>query len=162
MKSFFIIFAVLILFSGCYSFTGGSVPDHLKTLYITPVDDRSSFGDPQYREKLTNDLMLNFEDDGSFIIVNRNGDARLEAVIKSIREEPVNLSQGELETERKITISIDVEYNDLVKKKLIWNKTFSNFEVFDITNAQSARVEALNIAIEQSSLDILLAVVSGW
>jgi hypothetical protein len=162
LKKAIIIFSIIIFFVGCYSFTGGSVPEHLETLYIAPVEDVSGFGDPQFRILLNEEMIRNFEDDASFVLVNRNGDARIEAVIKRIVEEPVELSPGELETERKITVSIEVAYNDLVKKKLIWEKSFSNFEVFEIANAQTARNEALGVAIEQTALDILFAVVSGW
>lgn len=155
-------FLFLILIIGCYSFTGGSVPEYLKTINIEAVEDVSGFGDPTYRDLLNDLLITDFEDDGTFRIVQRNSDARLVSTIKSIREEPVAVSQGELESERKITIVIEVEYTDLVMKKTIWTKNFTNFGIFDISNAQAGRQDALNTAIEQASIDILFAVVSGW
>lgn len=99
-------FLFLILIFGCYSFTGGSVPEYLKTINIEAVEDVSGFGDPSYRNLLNDLLISDFEDDGTFRIVQRNSDARLQSTIKSIREEPVAVSQGELESERKITIVI--------------------------------------------------------
>lgn len=163
MKKCFIIIVIAAAFLyGCYSFTGGSVPEHLATLNIATVEDRSGFADPRYRDILTDELIKNFEDDGTFRLVERNSDARLEAVITGIREEPISVTQGELESERKITISIDVEYTDLVMKKQVWKKVFSNYGVFEVANAQAGRQEALTTAVEQSAEDILFAVVSGW
>ena len=41
--------------AGCaYSFTGASVPSHLKTVAIPLVDDQSGFGEPGLREYFTN------------------------------------------------------------------------------------------------------------
>lgn len=162
MKKLVLLVVLVILISGCYSFTGGSVPDHLKSINIEAVEDMSGFGDPTFRDLLNDQLIVDFEDDGTFRIIQRNSDARLQTAIKSIREEPVSLSTGELETERKITIVIEVEYSDLVLKKQIWKKNFTNYGVFEISNAQLGRQEALKSAIEQASIDILFAVVSGW
>lgn len=47
-------------------------------------------------------------------------------------------------------------------KKPIWTKNFTNYGIFEIANAQAGRQEALNSAVEQASIDILFAVVSGW
>ncbi|MFC2130060.1 LPS assembly lipoprotein LptE [Bacteroidota bacterium] len=148
--------------SGCYSFTGGSIPEHLKTLYISSVSDNSGYGNPVYRESLFQKLVSKFQKDNSLKLVDRGGDARLSVSIKSIRDEIQTVRPGELERERKITVTCDVEYYDAVKKKSIWKRNFSNFEIYDLENAMLERDRAINEALEQTTDDILLAVVSGW
>ncbi|HTR98852.1 MAG TPA: hypothetical protein VML00_03820, partial [Bacteroidota bacterium] len=60
------------LFGGCvYSFTGASVPAHLKTVAIPLVDDQSGFGEPGLREKFTNELIQLFTSDNSLEVVDR-------------------------------------------------------------------------------------------
>ena len=153
---------VLVQFSGCYSFTGGSVPEHLKTLYIPAVNDKSGYGDPKYREKLTQLLIDKFKSDNTLNLVERGGDARLTVTISSITEPILTVNPGELERERKVVVMCQVEYYDAVKKNVIFNKAFSAFSVYNIANAQTERDIAINKALEQTSDDILLAVVSGW
>lgn len=153
---------VLGMFKGCYSFTGGSIPEHLKTLYIVSVSDNSGYGNPLYRESLYQKLVTKFQKDNSLKLVDRGGDARLSVSIKSIRDEMQTIRPGEVESERKITVSCEAEYYDAVKKKSIWKKTFSIFEVYDLGNAMIEKDRAINSALEQTTDDILLAVVSGW
>ncbi len=148
--------------AGCYSFTGSSVPEHLKTLQIAAVSDNSGYGNPKYKDKLSMLLFDKFKNDNSFALVERRGNARLNVVIASIRDEATVISPGELEKERKMTLSCSVEYYDAVKKKSIWKKSFSNYGVYEISNAVAGREEAVSSALEKISDDILLAVVSGW
>jgi len=61
-----------------------------------------------------------------------------------------------------MTISCSVEYFDAVKKKMIWQKSFSNYAVYEISNAVAGRDLVVENALEKISDDILLAVVSGW
>jgi len=49
-----------------------------------------------------------------------------------------------------------------VKRKQVWKRSFSNFQVYLISQGQQAREEAVIAALQQIGEDILLAVVSGW
>lgn len=151
---------------GCYSFTGGSIPSYLKTLKISAVEDNSGYGNPDYRNFLAQELFDKFRSDNSFEIVEQNADAKLDVSIVSIREATIGISNGgaagELESERKITISCKVEYFDAVKKVMLIEKKFDSFGTFDVNNAFTERDEAVRSAISQIADDIMLAVVSGW
>ncbi|MCK5740780.1 MAG: hypothetical protein KAH48_01070 [Chlorobi bacterium] len=152
----------IVLIGGCYSFTGGTIPEHLKTLNIGSVNDRSGYGDPRYREMLEQLLVDNFQADGSFDIVERGGDAKLTTTIISIRDQMMTVRPGESETERKITVSCEIEYYDVVKKKVLKKKTYSNFDVYELTNPQQGRIDAISNALKQASDDILFDIISGW
>ena len=164
-KILFLLIFIEIL-PGCYSFTGGASPEWLKTIYIATVTDNSGYGDPKYRDYLTTQLVNKFKNDNTFNLVDKNGNARLDAIITNIIEAPLTIRPGagqELESERKITVNIDAEYYDAVKKKQIWKRTFSSFGTFDISkNPQTGREKALKTALDQTADDMLLAVVSGW
>jgi hypothetical protein len=161
MKSFLAILSFFLLF-GCYSFRGGSVPDHLKTIRISTVTDNSGYGNPQYMQNMTNFLFQEFREDGSFKIVDRGGDAKITVTISSIREEKYQVSQQELETERKITVICKVEYFDAVNNKMIWTNDFKNTEIYDINASQQGIDRAVNDALEKTVEDIVFQVVSGW
>ncbi|MDQ1265506.1 MAG: hypothetical protein QG635_657 [Bacteroidota bacterium] len=156
----------MTLMTGCYSFTGSSLPGHLKTLYIANISDNSGFGNPQYKDFLLNQLFEKFRSDGSLTIVEYGGDSRLTVTITRIEERTATVGAagqtGELETERKITVYCDAEFYDGIKKISVWKKPFSNFEIYNITRMQAGRDEAIQNALKNTADDILMAVVSGW
>jgi len=153
---------LFVILQGCYSFKGGSVPAHLRTLQINSVTDQSGFGNPAYKIDLETAIFNNFLRDNSFEVVDGIGDARLTISIRSINESTQTVGAGELETERRITVSCEVEYYDNVLQKQIWKKTFSSHGLFDVNQAFTARDETIQIILRQIAEDIMLAVVSGW
>ncbi|MFP4529563.1 MAG: LPS assembly lipoprotein LptE [Candidatus Kapaibacterium sp.] len=134
----------------------------MKTLYISPVNDKSGFGNPQYRELLMQMLTEKFRSDNSLQLVDQNGDSKLHVSIVSIREEISAVSPGELADEKRVTVTCSAEFYDAVNNKTLVSKSFSNFDVYQISRAQAGRDEAIRSAIDLISDDILIAVVSGW
>ncbi|TNE32803.1 hypothetical protein EP342_04550 [bacterium] len=162
MKKYILIILITLL-SGCYSFTGGNIPPHLKSIYIQPVLDKSGYGNPLFRDKLAQSLIDEFRSDNSFNInENPGGDARLEVNIVNISDNPIAVSNGALETERRVTVKCKAVYYDNVKRKEIWSKDFSAYQNYELANAMANRNEAIEKILEQIANDVLLAVVSGW
>jgi len=163
MKKIIALLSVIVFLSGCYSFTGGNIPPHLKSIYIQPVVDNSGYGNPTFRDILAQSLIDEFRSDNSFNInENPGGDARLEVSLINIADSPVAVSSGALETERRVTVRCKAIYYDNVKREEIWNKNFSSYLNYELSNALANRNEAIEQILEQISNDILLAVVSGW
>ena len=155
---------IAINFTSCcaYSFTGASIPEHLKTIAIPIADDRSGSGEPGLRETLTKTLIHKFIDDNSLQVGERTtANAILECTIVSLSDAPAIVSAGESITSRRITIGVKVLYRDMVQRKTIFDKTFTNYSDYSTGNAVG-RSEAINTAIENISEDILLDTVSGW
>lgn len=149
--------------AGCYSFTGASVPAHLKTLQIPTVEDRSGFGDaPRYRSVLTEMLIDQFQNDNSFTLETENADALLEVAIVNVRDDIANVGEGEIENERKLTVTIKAVYTDQVKNIQVWDKTIAGFEFYEAGGGTAARDAAVEAILERLAEDTLLEVVSGW
>lgn len=158
----FCIVTVCGMFPGCYSFTGASVPPHLKTLEISTSEDKSGFGIAAYRQNLTELLLDKFRRDNSFELVRERPDARLITTIVSIVDVTSVVTSGELENERKITVRVQADYEDQVKRRQIWSKTFEQFAVYNVNEGLEGRNRAVLQALERIADDTLLAVVSGW
>ncbi len=161
---FLFALSVLTLFSCSYSFTGSSVPKHLKTISIPYCVDRSGSGEPNLADDFTRTLIDQFISDNSLQVTDKsNPDALLDCTITSISDSPTVIEGGENVSARRITINVHVVYKDLVKKKTVFDKTFSNYG--DYTNEGdifSKRKEAIKIATDRVTEDILLGVVSNW
>lgn len=163
-KILWLIAATAVLASGCsYSFTGSSVPPHLKTIGVPLFDDQSGFGEPGVREKLTNKLIDRFVQDNSLEVADRShSDSILEGVVVSIRDEPSVVTQGEAVTKRRVTISLKATFQDMKMKKKVWEKQFSNWGDYEISGGPAARQSGIDAALDKLAEDIVLETVSGW
>jgi Lipopolysaccharide-assembly len=163
---FLFIITLLGIFNGCgvYSFTGSSVPPHLKTIAIPIAEDKSGSGEPGLRESLTNSLVQDFIDDNSLQVSNKNeANSLLDCTITSLSDAPNIVSAGEQVTSRLITIKVSAVFKDLVKHKTVFEKTFSESSSYPSSSTNPTdRQNAINDAISKLSDDILLDVVSGW
>jgi Lipopolysaccharide-assembly len=151
----------LLVLSSCYSFSGGSVPEHLKTVSIATVVDNSGFGDATFRDFTTVTLVNRFRSDNSFQLVDEEGDARLTPILARIQDRIQNV-QGNFEGERRVVVTVDVEYFDAVKQRVVWKRSFENFDVYNAAQAAEDRPRAIRTALSRIVDDILLAVVSDW
>jgi len=152
-------------FNGCciYSFTGASVPEHLKTIAIPIADDRSGGAEPGLREKITEVLTQKFIDDNTLQVSEKSiANVILECTIVSLADAPAIVTAGEQIAIRRITISVLVVNKDLVKRKTIFEKTFSNYGDYPSGGSIDSRKNAIEEAIEKITQDILLDTVSGW
>jgi hypothetical protein len=146
-----------------YSFTGAAVPQHLKTIAIPVADDRSGAGEPGLRELLTDQLTQKFIDDNTLQVTERtNADAVLECTVTSLSDAPSVVTAGENVTSRRVNISVKVVYRDLIQRKTIFDKSFSNYGDYEAGASITERRSAIEIAIDRITEDILLDTVSGW
>jgi hypothetical protein len=160
----FIIYS-LINFTGCfsYSFTGASVPEHIKSIAIPIAEDRSGSGEPGLREMLTNSLIQKFIDDNTLQVTEKNkSDAILNCSIISLTDAPTIITAGENVETRRITVTVQAVYRDLVKRKTIFDKNFSNYGDYPSGGNINERNQAIQSAVDKISEDVLLGVVSGW
>lgn len=159
------ITSVLVNFKGCcfYSFTGASVPEHLKTVAIPVADDRSGSGEYGLRELFTNELTQKFVEDNNLKIADRTtANSILECIISSYTDSPAIVSAGETVQTRRINISVSVVFRDLVKRKVMYERTFSNYGEYPSGGTNEERRSAIEKAINLITDDILLDTVSGW
>jgi hypothetical protein len=157
--------AVILNFTGCcaYSFTGAAVPEHLQTIAIPILDDRSGAGEPGLRELLTERLTQKFIDDNTLQVTERTAaDAILECTITSLSDAPAIVTAGETVASRRVTISVQAVYKDLVKRKTIFEKSFSGYGDYSSGLDISGRQTAIEEAVDNITEDILLDTVSGW
>lgn len=162
------IAGILLTFWGCsYTFTGASVPDHLESIAIPIFDDRSGSAEPNLEQTFTDLLIQKFLDDNTLQVREKqNSDAVLECTITSLVDAPAAVTGNELGqgiSQRKITVKVKVVYRDFVLRKVVWDRSFSNYgEYVNEGDLQAVRAEAIEVAAEKIAEDIMLAVVSNW
>jgi hypothetical protein len=163
----FLISTVSLTFylTGCtYSFKGANPPEGIKTIFIPTVKDESGFSAANIFDNFTLTLKNKFIKDNTLEYTEKvNADGMLTCVIKNIRDEALVVQAGEQVSKRKITITVNVDFQNLKKQKSVWKKDFSNWGEYDSQSGTfSARDDGLNSAIDKITDDILLEVISNW
>ncbi len=151
-------------FASCtYSFKGGSVPAHLRTIAIPIAADQSGFGDPALRDQFTQQLTDRFRGDNSLELSDRtNADSMVECVIKAVRDVPNALAGGEQVAQRRLTVTIHATFQDLKRRKKVWEKDFSNYGDYDSGAGLTKRKDGIDEAVRKLTEDILNETVAGW
>jgi hypothetical protein len=154
----------LVFLLGCsYSFKGGTVPPHLKTVAIPVVDDVSGYGDPSLRDQFTRELTQRFITDATLELADRNtADAALEGSIVEVRDAPNVLQGGENVAQRRITVRVKMAFNDLKLRKKMWEKEFSNWGDYPSGGGLTQRQAGISEAVRKITEDILNDTVAGW
>ena len=159
-----LIIQCLFFIEGCtYSFKGGSVPAHLKTIAIPIVEDQSGFGDATLRETFTKQLVDRFVSDNSLQLTDRkSADSMIEGVIIDVKDAPSVLQGVEQVTARRITMTVHVTFQDLKLRKKIWEKNFPGWGDYASGSTLTKRDDGVQIAIQKITEDILNETVAGW
>jgi hypothetical protein len=163
---FFLLVSSMFLTSCTYSFKGGSVPAHLKTIAIPIMEDQSGYGDPTLRDSFTKQLVDRFTNDNTLQLADRNSaDSMLEGVITEVKDAPLVLQGGEQVATRQITVTVRVTFQDLKLRKKIWEKSFSNWGNYDSGGGLTQRDQpggGVPEAVRKLTEDILNDTVAGW
>jgi hypothetical protein len=163
--SFFSFFLLYFAFcAGCaYSFKGGSVPAHLKTVAIPLAQDQSGYGDPTLRDQLTQQLVQRFTNDNTLQIADRGtADSILEGVVTDVKDAPAVVQAGEQVSARRITMTVHVTFQDLKLRKKMWEKDFTNWGDYPSGGGLTQRNQGVNEAVRKITEDILNETVAGW
>ena len=160
--AFKIPYLLCFFFMGCftYSFTG-SLPTHIKSVAIPLFEDNTAY--PGVREDLTNSVINEFISDNTLRVTSESqADLVISGVISSITQKAAILSAGETVNEYQIYVNVKVKCEDIKSNKVLWDKTLSEFGVMPGTGSQDERNQAIQIAIEKLTNDILNNTLGYW
>ncbi len=153
---------LLLIFCSCgfYSFSGSTLPSHLKTVGIPVFDDRTSeFG---VREALTEALINGITRDNSLKISDpRTADCILEGTILRIRDEAGTVNISEQVKDIKIYLTVNVRFNDLKKGKTMWEEQITQWGTYE-PDSPNGRSDGIEEVVKKLTEDILNKIVAGW
>ena len=162
-KIILLVFAVLNF--GCvYSFRGSNPPEGIKSLAVPQFLDNSGFSEAGVKENFTEMLKTKIISDNTFIIADKNvADGILNCTITAIKDEALVISGNENVTKRKITISVNVDFENLKKQKKIWERKYDNWGEYNSSSSSfSERANGINTAVTKICDDILIDITSNW
>ncbi|MFC1569674.1 LPS assembly lipoprotein LptE [bacterium] len=144
---------------GVYTFSGSTLPAHIKTVGIPLFEDRTAeFGIDQ---QITDLIIDAIRDDNTLKIADPgNADALLHGVITSIREPVGQYDANETASDFRVSLSIKASFEDMHQREVRWEGNFSDFGTYD--NIETTREDAIKEAVDKIAEDIINKTVSDW
>lgn len=166
MKKIILILLASVLFNSCgiYSFRGNNPPEGIKTVAVPLFSDNSGFAESGLKEQFTEQLKNKIISDNTLRLVDKTvADGVITCTISGVRDDALVISGNENVTKRKITITVNVVFENLKKQKKIWDRNYENWgEYNSSTNSFSERQAGITLARDKITDDILNDIISNW
>jgi len=163
-KNISIFFGLSLLgaLTGCgpYSFSG-STNTHIKTIAVPVFEDRTAeFG---VKEKLSNAILEEFTRDNTLKIADqRTADSVLRGVLLRVDENAGVYTQQETVNEIRVTLTVQLKYEDVKKRKILWEADMAQFGSYAPNAASTTRQAAIDDAIRKIATEVRNKTVSDW
>jgi len=175
---------MLLILTQCafYSFSG-SIPPHIKSITIPLfLNETSEFG---IAESITDEVTEVFIDENIIKVIDEEiSDSILRGTIKRVVDSPYTYTEMEEVSEYRYSLSIEVEWYDLIEEKVLLNKTYSGWGSYNLVQDISAdgidndgdgridgedpdeigdpRILAAKVAVGKIATDVINDIVSTW
>lgn len=153
----------LLSITGCiYSFSGSTLPTHLKTVEI-PLFTNNSL-EPNVADDVTQELSKELLGNNLLKVVQKNGDAEIAGTVTSYVNTPYTFGASDTRqvnvTQYVVRITADVDFIDRKKDESIYKGTVTGEGIYDLQkeNEQTGKSKAVKELVQR----IMQNSVQGW
>lgn len=152
-----------LLFTSCYSFTGGSITPGMKTVSVSLFENNAPLVVPILSQAFTEVLKDRIRTQSPLSFVRADGQASFQGRITGYDIRPVAIqgNNSGLAGQTRLTITVQVKYVNAIKPDENFEQSFSRFQ--DFKGSLSAQEQALikNINLQLSE-DIYNRAFANW
>lgn len=146
-----------------YSLTGASPMVGVKTFSVYYFPNRARLVNPNLSQQFTDALQEKMVKQTSFNQITDNGDLEFSGQITDYDVKPINISQGDLAAQNRLTISVKVKYTNNKDHDKDWEKSFTEYGDFDSTKSLNDVEDSLvPDIIKKLTDDIFNASIADW
>lgn len=156
---------LLILFSSCniYSFSGASIDERTKTMYVKYIDNKATLISPNLSNNLTETLKTKCLNETNLSWDEESPDIEFSGFITNYKIEPVAIQNNETAAKNRLTINVNIIYINKIDVSQNFNKVFSHYADFDSNQNFSEKEEELNNTIVNNLIeDIFNTALVNW
>ncbi len=161
-RKIFAALAVMPLIGcGYYSFSGSTLP-HLKTVAVPIFENETAeFG---IKEEITDVIIARFTDDNTLKIADsRTADSIVSGKVIRVEDRAGAYTRDEKVEEIQVYVTVQVAFEDLKKRKVVWEGTIREVGTYIPGDAEKGtREAAISEAIEKIAEEVLNRTVTGW
>ena len=144
---------------GCYSFSGTTLPAHLRTVRIDPVVNRTL--ESSLADQITQGLEQGFSSRSNLRKVTENGDAELICVLTDYSHRPQSTS-GATVTSYRVDLLVSVRFVDRVKGDTLYkDDRVPGYGQYAVDKGETEQT-GQRLAVESLVKVVLDQTVSGW
>ena len=167
-NSIFILLSVILMttiFTACkiYSFSGAVPMVGVKTFSVSYFQNRARLVNPNLSQQFTDGLQEKLVRQTSLNQISDNGDLEFSGQITDYTVRPVNIQQGDVAAQNRLTIGVKVKFTNNKDHEQDWEKTYSAYEDFDSNNSLSdIEGDLCPLIVKKLADDIFNASVANW
>jgi len=155
-----------LVFTACkitYSFTGASIAPNVKTFMVDYFPNRARLVNPNLSQLFTEGLQEKLIKQTSLNQITDKADLEFSGQITEYDVKPMNISQGDLAAQNRLTIGIKVKFTNNKEHEQDWEKTFSAYEDFDSNRSlNDVEDELVRLIIVKLTDDVFNASIANW
>ncbi|MXV49430.1 hypothetical protein GS399_00480 [Pedobacter sp. HMF7647] len=149
---------------GVYNFTGGSIPENMKTVSIQFFENNAPLVVPNLSQSFTEALKERVRNQSRLSLVRGDADANFEGRITDYNIKPVSITGNSTAAQNRLTITVSVKYTNTLKQEDSFEQTFSRFKDFSLNDGSvQTQEQPLIRAINQMlTEDIFNRAFANW
>lgn len=135
----------------------------VKTFSVSYFPNRARLVNPNLSQQLTDGLQEKLIRQTSYSQIQEDGDLEFSGQVTDYEVRPMNIQEGDLAAQNRLTVTIKVKYTNNKDHEQDWEKTFSAYEDFDSNNSLNTVEESLvPEIIKKLTDDIFNASIANW
>ncbi|MEM6326797.1 MAG: LptE family protein [Bacteroidota bacterium] len=156
--------ACLVLASGCYTFSGASLPATLQSVAIPPVESRASGSPADLDQRLADALVERFADRTRLRLEPDETEADLvvRATVERYTVSPAAVTGDEVAALNRVTLSVRVVATDQMEDEEVLGRAFTATADYAPAEGIAGENDASQRALEQIAQDAFTAATSDW
>ena len=146
-----------------YSFSGASISPDARTFSVAFFPNMAPLVNPVLSAEFTDALTLRFLSNTRLSQIDDDGDLAFEGAITNYMVSPLAITAGEVAAMNRLTIAVQVKFENRIDPSQNFDRSFSQFEDYD-SQQDLAAVEATLVEEIVAKLidDIFNASVANW
>lgn len=154
------------IFNACkisYSFSGAVPMVGVKTFSVYYFPNRAQLVNPNLSQSFTDGLQEKLTRQTSYNQISDNGDLEYSGQITEYDIKPMNIQQGDVAGQNRLTVSVKVKFVNNKFHDQDWEKTFTQYSDFDSNQSFSSAEDGLVTEIvTKLTDDIFNASIANW
>lgn len=160
------LLAVVAVGCGAYSFSGSTLPGHIRTVAVPLMENRTDRA--ELSTALADSLVTRFLDDNQLKVEPQEGaDSVVEGIVLEYRRTPYTFDANEQVETYRLELVLEARFVDVRKNKVVWEeKRLSEWETYNFAGigGQPAETEEEGIGrlLAKITENIMNRTVQGW
>jgi hypothetical protein len=146
-----------------YSLNGATIPIEAKTVSVSFFTNNTTLGSPIISQKFTEKLRDVVSTQTNLSLMKQNGDLQFSGAIVDYNVAPVSIQSNDLAASNRLTITVNVKYNNKFEPAKNYDQNFTRFADFKANTSISSQEDVLLTEINrQLTEDIFNKSFNNW